>query len=570
MVDQPSGLIFPDGPRSELDRVIAQLVDNAQQVLTTQGRLRSLLDASRSVADELELPVVLRKIIEAAVGLVGAKYGAIGVIAPDGSLEQFIHVGMPDELVAHIGHLPEGHGLLGALIDEQVPIRLDHLHDDPRSSGFPQGHPPMESFLGVPVRVRDEVYGNLYLSEALSGTFTEEDQQLVVALAGTAGAAIDHARLFDESRRRQRWSAASAEVMSALLADQIEDSLAILADRMAQLADADLVCVVLPAGPEMMLIEVARGDLADRFQGTTFASAGTLAGRVYESGNPVLSDLEVASGEDPLLAVGAMMALPLSSSDERTGVLTVSRLPGGPRFTSADLDMAADFAAQASVALRLASGRGDRQRIAVLEDRGRIARDLHDHVIQRLFGAGLSLQAIAGSLPDAAAQARLLDQVAALDSAIVEIRTAIFTMTTQSDGARASVRHRIIDLLSETNELFTESPRLSFLGPVDLMVPQEMADDVVAVVREGLTNVARHAAAEHTTVSVAVADGDLAITIEDDGDGIDPDRQGVSSGTANLASRAELRGGRFELAANRPKGTVLTWTVPLGSRGEQR
>jgi GAF domain-containing protein len=224
VAEEQHSLGFPDAARARLDESIATLVADAQRVLGSQGRLRSLLDANRLVAEQIELPVVLRTIVEAATSLVGAQYGAIGVIAPDGTLEQFIHVGMTDDVVALIGTLPEGHGILGALIEEQEPIRLENLSDDPRSIGFPTAHPAMQSFLGVPVRVRGEVYGNLYLSQRSGGAFSHEDEELLVALAGTAGAAIDHARLFDESQRRQRWSAASAQVTSALLSDEVEDS----------------------------------------------------------------------------------------------------------------------------------------------------------------------------------------------------------------------------------------------------------------------------------------------------------------------------------------------------------
>ncbi len=562
VAEEQHSLGFPDAARARLDESIATLVADAQRVLSSQGRLRSLLDANRLVAEQIELPVVLRTIVEAATSLVGAQYGAIGVIAPDGTLEQFIHVGMTDEIVAAIGTLPEGHGILGALIEEQEPIRLEHLSHDPRSIGFPTAHPAMDSFLGVPVRVRGEVYGNLYLSQRSGGSFSQEDEELLVALAGTAGAAIDHARLFDESQRRQRWSSASAQVTSALLSDEVEDSLSILADRVASLADADLVCVAIPAGATSMVVQVARGDLADEVQGTTFESAGTLAGRAYESRQPVLSDVDSEQRIHPAADLGPTMALPLMSTTEPSGVLTVSRLPGRPRFTRADLEMAADFASQASVALRLSAGQRDRQRVAVLEDRGRIARDLHDHVIQRLFGAGLSLQAIAKSLPDDAA-ARVADQVDVLDAAIAEIRTAIFTITTSANSERSSIRHRIIDLVGETSDLFADSPQLNFVGPVDLLVAGDLADDVVAVVREGLTNVARHAAAHQTTVAVAVADQQLTVVITDDGVGVDPSTAGVSSGTANLLRRAQSWGGTFSIAKREPSGTALTWTARL-------
>ncbi|HAM25798.1 MAG TPA: hypothetical protein DCP11_03615, partial [Microbacteriaceae bacterium] len=203
MTSDDDSLTFPDEPRAELDRALSELVARAQEVLTTQGRLRALLRANQAVVEQLDLPVVLRRIVESAVGLVGAQYGALGVIAPQGGLEQFINVGMtPDEVTA-IGHLPEGHGLLGALIDNPRPIRLQHLSEDPRAAGFPAEHPAMDSFLGVPVRVRDEVYGNLYLTNQSSGGFSKEDEELVTALAATAGFAIDNARLFAETRRRQ-------------------------------------------------------------------------------------------------------------------------------------------------------------------------------------------------------------------------------------------------------------------------------------------------------------------------------------------------------------------------------
>jgi signal transduction histidine kinase len=553
-------LTFPDGPRSELEETISRLVRDAQQVLATESRLRSLLKATRLVAEELDLPVVLRRIIEAAVELVGARYGAIGVIASDGSLEQFIHVGLEEERVREIGELPRGRGLLGALIDEQVPIRLDHLRDDPRSSGFPDGHPPMDSFLGVPVRVRNETYGNLYLAEHDHGPFSAEDQELLIALAATAGAAIEHARLYDETRRRQRWAEASAEVTAALLSDESDDSIAVLVDRVTQLSDADLVCVVVPESETELRARLARGELAELAVNTVFDRAGTAPGRALESRQPVLA--ETAGLPDTPL--GPTIAIPLSTGTEIIGALTVSRRVGRERFTEADLRMVADFAAQAGVAMRLAEGRADRQRLAVIEDRGRIARDLHDTVIQRLFGAGLSLQAIAGGV-DAATAARIGDQVEILDSAIADIRTAIFAMTSTPDASRPTLRYRILDLFTELSNLFDEAPRLTFSGPVDLMVSVELADDLVAVVREGLTNVARHASATSTSASVSVEDEWVRVEIVDDGVGM-PQQPTRSSGTANLAARAAARNGTFELEAREPRGTTLIWSAPVGGR----
>lgn len=552
-------LTFPDGPRTELDHALSRLVQEAHGVLATQERLRHLLKATRAVAEELELAVVLRRIIEVAVELVGARYGAIGVIGPDGTHEQFIHVGIDDSKVPEIGELPRGRGILGALIEEQAPIRLEHLSADSRSSGFPKKHPPMDSFLGVPVRVRDEVYGNLYLTDREGGPFTAEDQELVTALAATAGAAIEHARLYEETRRRQRWAEASAEVTAILLSEQSDDALAALAERVADLAEADLVAVVAPVGDGLLRVELARGAFAAEADGLLFDAAHTVPGRAIEGRQPVLAD---HPGLD-IPGLGPAMAVPFPGPDERMGALAVLRRAGLPRFTEPELVMAADFAAQAAVALALASAQADTQRLAVLEDRGRIARDLHDHVIQRLFGAGLSLQAVAGSV-DAASAARIQEQVTALDSAIAEIRTAIFAMTAGADANRPGLRHRVLDLVTEVSGSLASPPRLVFSGAVDLLVPEEIVDDVVAVVREGLANVARHARATSTVVTVGAGDGSLTIEITDDGVGIDP-AVTRSSGTGNLAERATARGGRFDLIPQEPRGTMLAWTVPLGA-----
>lgn len=554
MPDEP--LTFPDGPRSDLDSTLARLVQDAQQVLATQERLRTLLRATRAVAEEIELSVVLRRIIEVAVDLVGARYGAIGVIGPDGHHEQFIHVGMDEEQVRKVGDLPRGRGILGAVIEEQEPIRLEHLKGDSRSSGFPKHHPPMDSFLGVPVRVRDEVFGNLYLTDHESGPFTAEDQELLVALAATAGVAIEHARLYEETRRRQRWAETSAEISATLLSEQAEDALEVLVERVAILAEADLVCVVVPVGEGLLRVDLCRGDLAAEAEGLIFEGAGTVPGRAIEGRQPILAEhpgVEVAG-------LGPTMAVPFPTHDELMGTLVVLRRAGRPRFSESELVMTADIAAQAAVAIALAAAQNNAHRLAVLEDRGRIARDLHDHVIQRLFGAGLSLQAISGGA-DAATAARLMEQVDTLDAAIAEIRTAIFAMTARSD-AEPSLRHRVLDIVTESAEALPAPPRLVFSGPVDLLVPPEVVEDVVAVVREGLANIARHARASSSVVSVTVSDSRLTIEIVDDGVGI-PAGRTRSSGTANLDARATARGGSFDVRPRDPSGTLLEWSVPL-------
>lgn len=562
-MSQIERLDFPDAPRSDLERSIDELVTNAQRVLATQGRLRHLLEANRAVVEQLDLEQVLRRIIEAAVSLVDARYGALGVIAPDGHLEQFIHVGISEADARIIGQLPAGHGLLGAVVDTAQPIRVDHLGDDPRSSGFPASHPEMDGFLGVPIRVRDEVYGNLYLTNRTSGSFSQEDEDLVTALAATAGVAIDNARLFEESLRRQRWSTAIAEVTSALLSGESEDVLGIVADRVATVIDSDLVCIVVRADlDDHLRVATARGALSEQVVGRIYPSAGTLVGRALADGRPSSND--VASTADSLPWVptfGPAVAIPLAAFGTTLGALTISRAVGGLRFSDADLAMATEFAVQASVAIELARGRIDSHRLELVEERNRIARDLHDHVIQRLFASGLGLQSLVARVP-ADLRDKLSDQVDAIDTAIGEIRTAVFTLSSRPGVAAPAIRHRVLDVVSELTATLASAPRLTFSGPVDLLIDGELASDVIAVVREGLSNVARHADSTQASVDVSVSDDRVRVTIDDDGRGM-PHPVARSSGTSNLAARAATHGGVFELAPRLPRGTSLQWSAPL-------
>ncbi len=567
MTQPGDSLNFPDESRSALDKALGEVVTRAQEVLTTQGRLRALLRANQAVVEQLDLPVVLKRIVKAAVELVGAQYGALGVVTPHGDLDQFITVGMGPDLVELIGHLPEGHGLLGALIDDPRPIRLQHLSDDERSAGFPAHHPPMDSFLGVPVKVRDEVFGSPSLTNQTSGQFRHEDEQLVTALAGTAGFAIENARLFAETQSRQAWSAATAEVTAALLSSEQSDPIAVVADRVAALAAADHVRVLLPTDdPTTLLVRVAKGDNADEVEGALIPSAGSIARSVLEGKNPRLvdgseageADLRLSPGQRP----GQVIAVPLLAGGRAQGVLVVARARGGARFTPADLDMVADFAGQASLAMELVSARSDRQRILLFEDRTRIARDLHDHVIQQLFAGGLELQSVAGSLPDGVAADRISQVITNLDAAIAQIRTVIFALSSRDGERSASVRHRIIDLATEFGGGLERTPTVTFAGAVDLVVTGALAEDVLAVVREGLANVAKHSEAKNASVTVAVEDGSVSVEIRDDGIGIAPNAR--RSGLANLESRAVQRGGTFSLDAGQV-GTLLRWHIPLST-----
>jgi len=563
-------LAFPDAPRSALERTIDELVDRAQAVLRTQGRLRNLLAANRRIVEHLALEDTLRAVVSAAVELVDAEYGALGVIAPDGEeLERFIHVGMDDEHVRRIGHLPRGKGILGAVVQEATSIRLDHLGDDPRSAGFPDGHPPMDGFLGVPLRVRDTVYGNLYLANPRRGHFTHEDQELVEALGATAGVAIDNARLFEESRLRERWATATADVSAALVADEsIEDVLTIIADRVLAFVDAHLVTVVLPDGDdEDLSVAIAVGPVADLARDRRYAASGSLAGRAIETGSVTADPTgDAVAGAEWMPALGPTIAIPLRVAGDALGALVVARAHGGPVFADAELGMADEFGRQTSVALAVARGRRDRRRLELAEDRSRIARDLHDHVIQRLFGSGLALQATAQRVPEDLRD-HLEEQVDAIDAAIAEVRTAVFALGSSDRSTRRSTRDRLLDVVTELRPALSRPPRITFSGPVDLEVTGALAHDVIAAVRESVANVARHAPGAECRIEVAVTDDAVRVVVEDDGPG--PGSSERRSGTANLAARATMRGGRYELVPGLDGGTTVVWTAPLGPTGER-
>ena len=579
-------------PRLELDALLAQLIDRAQDVMAAQRRLRGLLRANRLVIGDLALPVVLHRIVEAACDLVQAKYGALGVLAPGGGLDQFVHVGFDEATVARLGHLPEGKGLLGALIDDPRPVRLRDLSRDPRSVGFPPGHPPMTSFLGVPIRVRGEVYGNIYLSNNDEVSFSAEDEELIASLAATAGVAIENARLFAESRRRQDWLQASTEITRQLLASDGEEPLQVIARRLQEVAGADAVNVVLPtADGRRLLVEVATGAGADQVRALSYPVENTVSGIVLDSGQPVLiPDMAQELVHDVHLSdfvpLGPLMVLPLVGMQRTRGALVVGRLPGRSRFTAADVEMATTFANHATLALELSDARSDRERVALLEDRDRIARDLHDHVIQRLFGAGLTVESVASGLRAEGRIDRLSNVVDDIDETIRQIRSSIFRLRGPLGAGTRSVRDAVLNVVAELHPVLGYEPRAVFIGPVDTAVPDGVVDDIIAVVREGLTNVARHAGASQVEVKLRYAGGELALVLTDDGAGMhDATRR---SGLANLRERAEHYGGTLVLSdavlsdavlsdavlsgpapdvdhpsGESERGTILQWTIPL-------
>lgn len=546
---------------------MAQMIDRAEEIISAQQRLRQLISANRSIiSSELSLPTVLHTIVVAARTLVGARYAALGVIGTDGSLEQFIHSGMSETTVENIGALPKGKGLLGALISDPEPIRLPKISDDARSGGLPPGHPPMDSFLGVPIRSRNEVFANLYLTERRGGEFTDEDEELMLALAGTAGVAIENARLYEESRTRQQWLLASAEIGSVLLSpDGERHPLQLIVDAVKRLADADVVSLVVPADDAGMLrVAVATGEGQAELRGLHYPVDDTLVALAMDTGRGVrVGSLDPDQNYRVHLTravdVGPVMAVPLSGASGPQGAIMAARRKGRQNFTTADLDMAELFANHAAVARELVAARAGQQRLAVLEDRARIARDLHDHVIQRLFAAGLSVQSAATMLGESDIGLRLGRIVGDIDDTIRQIRTSIFQLDSV-DAIGSGARAALLAVVRQVTPSLGFEPAVRFDGPVDTLVPEAVLQDIRAVVGEALTNVVKHAGATDVAVEFGVADGILTLTVLDNGTGLRSSRR---SGLANLARRAEQLDGSLEIEASRGGGTTLRWTIPM-------
>ncbi len=555
-------------PQLRLDDLLTELQSRLQTVLATRDRVYALLEAVVAVGANLDLEVVLKKIVEAAITLVRARYGALGVIGDGGRLVDFIPVGLADEQIAAIHHWPEGLGLLGALISDPRPLRLPDIAASPNSHGFPPGHPPMRSFLGAPIRVRDEVYGHLYLTEKEGGAdFDEEDESLLVALAAAAGVAIDNARLYEEARRQQRWLRASGEVTRQLLSGARSDEmLGLITQQTLDMSGADLVVLAVPTPDrQQLVIQHAAGAAAEDALGLVLPVGRSLSGRVMASGEPVAvadfrHDGRVAGAAREHLPLGPAILFPLGGPGDVRGVFTVGREPGGMPLSPQAIEMISTFAAQAAIGLELAEHRSDAERLAILQDRDRIARDLHDLVIQRLYATGMSLQGAVPLLTRPEAASRVSNAVDALDETIREIRSAIFSLQARGDSRPQGLRAQVLEVMDEMSAPLGFAPSLRLVGPLDETVPSNVGEHLLGALREALSNSARHAHSSRVDVTV-LADTLLALRVRDNGTGMGSSTR--RSGLANLAERATELGGKLEITPAEGGGTQLDWRVPL-------
>ncbi|MFF8993571.1 GAF domain-containing protein [Streptomyces sp. NPDC014983] len=559
-----------------MDALLSELQEHVERVRGGRDRMQTLLDAVMAIGSDLELKDLLRRIVQSAVDLVDASYGALGVVGEEDTIRQFITVGMDDEAIAKIGHYPEGHGILGLLIREPRPLRLEDLGEHPEATGFPAGHPPMRTFLGAPVQVRGKVFGNLYLTDKRGGLpFDADDEVVLQSLAAAAGVAIDNARLYDASRHRERRLSASADMTRALLSGAPpEEILRSLADTVRQMTGTDLVTLALPVGdgPDLT-VEAAAGEAADRLLGLALP-ATTMASKVFTAGEPVTSaalsdDPRGSGGSASVVRLGPAFFVPVGDSERVRGVLQVANVPGGPSFSDATIDMVSAFADQAALVLKLAEHRRETEQLTLLGDRDRIARDLHDQVIQRLFADGLTLQAVLGRVRDEpVATERILRVVDDLDDTIKIIRTTIFALQHRDRQEQAGgLRTQLLALTDESARVLGFAPALRMTGLLDTGVPGAHADHLLAVLREALSNAARHARATTVEVTAEASDRSLRLTVADNGRGIDPAAT-RRSGLANLRSRAEELGGTCYVARRDPTGTLLEWSVPLPTDGE--
>ncbi|MBB4935110.1 signal transduction histidine kinase [Lipingzhangella halophila] len=561
---------LPDRPQTPHARTDdhAEIRARLEAALSAHDRVHSLLEAVLSIGSDLDLTAVLRNLAEAAASLVDAKYAGLGVIAEDGHFGEFINVGLSEEEARCVPRFPQGTGLLAVPSTERRALRLNDLRNHASFRGFPEGHPVMSTFLGVPIQVRDEVFGNLYLAEKNDGgQFDENDEATVTALATAAGVAIENARLFEETRLRERWLAASTEITTRLLSGGAAgDVLGHLAQQAREMADADIAVVLLPEPRDHELIaEIADGPRAAEVVKTQLSIAETLCGDVYRNGEAMtIPDLRQVNC--PMLSHHGFrpgMLVPFGTTAHTRGVLLLGK--SGARaapFDDATRRMLNAFAGQAAVALELAEARQDAERLVVLEDRDRIAKDLHDVVIQRLFASAMNLVSTLRLVNDTEAGERVRRTIDDLDGTIREIRSTVFALRQPTTEGVASLRGRILAAVENTAKTLGFHPGVRLDGPIDTSVSGKIGEQLLAVLNEGLSNVARHAHATEAHVLVSI-DARVTLRITDNGVGATGHRPG--SGLRNMAERAQALGGEFAVEPREVSGTVLRWCVPRGN-----
>ncbi len=553
--------------------LVGRMHEDLDELLAAREQMERLLQIFLEIGADLDLEATLSRIVTAAIELTGARFGALGVRAPDGTLSSFAHVGMDERTVSKIGHLPDGKGVLGLLLDSDDVIRLDDLTAHPAAVGLPEHHPPMAAFLGVPITIRGDAFGSLYLTHAdATHTFTESHEIAARALASAAAVAIENARLFERVRAGANWVQASREITTALLceADPAVEPMRLIAKRACELAGAEQAIVLVADDAEAsqdevttLVVSTAVGLHAADVVGRRVPVEGSTTGDVFTSGRAVITDRfrhPIQSFTD--VGQRPAIVMPLRCQDTVVGVIAVARNKDQPPFDSSYLELIGDFAHHAAVALTLAAA-GERVReLSILADRERIAHDLHDHVIQRLFATGMHLQGTIARTHSPVVVERLNRTLDDLQATIEDIRTTIFGLQSSPLHGKC-FRQRIQHLLADLTDDLGIETRLHLSGPLSA-VNGSLAEHAGAVLTEVISNSVRHSGAGRITVEVAVAD-ELVIHVTDDGCGIPADNQ-RRSGLSHIERRAEQAGGSCEISTTAEVGTSVSWQAPLTGR----
>ncbi|WP_284754911.1 GAF domain-containing sensor histidine kinase [Arthrobacter sp. efr-133-R2A-120] len=552
---------------TRIEDLLRDFLARAGELLDAQEQMRGLLEAVVAVAEDLSLDAVLDRVVTSACRLLHARYGALGVLGENKSLSHFVTVGIDEDLARRIGPLPTGHGVLGLLISEPAPLRLHDLRQHPKAYGFPENHPPMKSFLGVPVRVRDVVFGNLYLTEKEGGgDFTPEDEDLAVALAAAAGVAIENARLYEDARRRASWLEACMDVTGRMLgedrtAEPDTAALDLIAERALRESGSQMSLILVPnGGVGSYRVAGAAGDGSANFAGNILPMDSAVIRSVAATGTPACMD-EAGDilGSIDGLSPGKLLAIDLSAQGAHHGLLFLVRAPEAGPFPKTDVEMGAVFGSHVALGLELDRIHRLREQLVVFSDRDRIARDLHDLVIQRLFAAGLSIQSLRRFTTGEPALTRIDAVTAELDETIRDLRNTIYSL--RSSGERELLSSRILQTVRTATRSLPFVPHLTLNGAVDSVLDDGTVTNALAVISEGLSNAVRHSEARAISVSVSVEDGMLTLIIEDDGRGF---RDAVpGNGLVNMEQRAAELRGSFEVTSAPTKGTTVLWSVPV-------
>ncbi|MCU1574729.1 MAG: histidine kinase [Micrococcaceae bacterium] len=561
----PTDPLLPASAGSRIEDLLRDFVSRAGELLSTQERMRGLLSAVVSLTEDLSLEAVLERVVRSARSLLQAKYAALGVIGEDHTLTHFVTEGIDSELAGRIGPLPTGHGVLGLLVRQPKPLRLHDLRQHPDSAGFPQHHPPMGTFLGVPITVRDKVFGNLYLTEKSGGAdFTAEDEDLAVALAAAAGVAIENARLFEDSRRRASWLQACMDVTGIMMGEeeqQISADLSSVVERALTESGAALAFIGVPVDAGTALyVSAAAGRCSEELSGLTVELDPATVQAVLRTGTPaVISALNRPLAPLVPTVAGPLLLICLGSAKANQGLLVLGGGAGTEQFPQLVREMAAVYATHVALAMELARSNRLREQIMLFRDRDRIAQDLHDVVIQRLFAAGLSIQSLRRFTTDSTAEFRIGAVTAELDETIKVLRDTIYSLHAGQDDQEL-LSSRILRAVRDCARTLPFDPRLVFSGPVDSVSPA-IAAHVLAVVTEGMSNVVKHSGARAAEVAVTAGPDFVEVLVTDDGIGLTAPTH--RSGLANLEKRAAALGGNFQAGRANGSGTRLQWSVPL-------